>query len=85
MTAFGDALRDATLTAESPDGVLRITARGDGRLEVIIDEDKLRYHTETTLAEQAEAAITRLLRANRRAYVEAWRTASDYPDNDLDP
>jgi hypothetical protein len=79
MDAFGALLRTATLVAESPDGTVRITAHGDGRIEVVVDNRKLSRHDEATLAEQIEAAIVRLLRANARNYVEAWRTTSPRP------
>jgi hypothetical protein len=80
MDDFGNLLRAATLVADSPDGTVRITAHGDGRLDVSLDNRKLSRHDETTLAEQIEAIIVRLLRANVRNYVEAWRTTSTHPD-----
>ena len=76
MSAFADMLRTAVLAAESPDGTVRITAHGDGSLDVEVDERKLRYHDESSLAQQVEAVVAKLLRANQRAYVQAWRATS---------
>lgn len=76
MSAFADMLWATVVSAESPDGTVRITAHGDGKLDVEVDDRKLRYHDESSLAEQVEAAVAKLLRANQRAYVKAWRTTS---------
>jgi hypothetical protein len=77
VDTFDSRLHNATLTAASPDATVSITAHGDGRLEVEVDDRRLRHHTETSLAGQIDVAIARLLRANIRYYLRAWRATGD--------
>lgn len=74
---FGQRLRAATVSAESPDGTVRIRMTGDGGLQVHLADDTLVVHTEASLERQVNAALTALTARVGSAYEEAKRAAAD--------
>ena len=81
MGRLADVYDRITVTAQSPDRTVSITATGRGEVRVQLAEDIARVHTDESLERQINATVRVAATALKQAMSRAYSVA--YPDAEL--
>lgn len=79
MGRLADVYDRITVTAQSPDRTVSITATGRGRVRVELTPDVARVHTDESLQRQLNATVRVAAMALRQAMSQAYQVA--FPDS----